>query len=263
MTYIALMSGGKDSVAMCDLLCKHNYPLDYILWIDTKLEFPIMYEYMEKVKKHFKEKYNREIITINADIDPYEFMERRIERTGAKLKGYKIGIFASPTGFCRWRDYGKYKPFKKWLKSNNIDEYKTYIGIALDEKHRANDPDALYPLITDFKMSEKDCLEYTKKIGLYNPLYDYFERTGCSICPLMSEKNKFIVYKYFPETWNKMKEVEQKFLKEQEQGEKIACTTFHYGKTLDELEKIFKLKNYEKNVIIPKQKENKFNIEEF
>ncbi|WP_026803606.1 phosphoadenosine phosphosulfate reductase domain-containing protein [Aliarcobacter lanthieri] len=51
--YIATISGGKDSVAMTDLLLKNGYPVDYILFYDTFLEFPIMYKYLEKVKKYF------------------------------------------------------------------------------------------------------------------------------------------------------------------------------------------------------------------
>ena len=50
LIYIAKLSGGKDSTAMCDLLLKNNYPLDFILFCDTLAEFDEMYVYLNKVK---------------------------------------------------------------------------------------------------------------------------------------------------------------------------------------------------------------------
>lgn len=44
-TYIATLSGGKDSAAMLDLLLRDKKPLDHIVFYDTLHEFAAMYEY--------------------------------------------------------------------------------------------------------------------------------------------------------------------------------------------------------------------------
>ena len=56
-TYIAMLSGGRDSTAMVDILLRDNEPLDYIIFSDTTLEFPEMYEYLKKFDKYIQEKY--------------------------------------------------------------------------------------------------------------------------------------------------------------------------------------------------------------
>lgn len=61
MKYIATISFGKDSTVMCDLLLKNGYPVDYIVFKDTLMEFPFMYEYKEKVCAYFRERYGKEV----------------------------------------------------------------------------------------------------------------------------------------------------------------------------------------------------------
>lgn len=61
MKHIATLSGGKDSTAMIDLLLRYKKPLDYIVFYDTLHEFGLMYEYIDKLSKYFKARYNKEI----------------------------------------------------------------------------------------------------------------------------------------------------------------------------------------------------------
>ena len=44
MQYIASFSGGKDSTAMVLMLLEKQEPLDRVVFIDTGLELPEMYE---------------------------------------------------------------------------------------------------------------------------------------------------------------------------------------------------------------------------
>lgn len=43
MKYIASCSFGKDSLAMILLLLELNYPLDYVVFYDTGMEFEAIY----------------------------------------------------------------------------------------------------------------------------------------------------------------------------------------------------------------------------
>ena len=49
--YVASLSGGKDSTAMVLRLIEEKWPLDLILFCDTGLEFPGMYEHVRKLEK--------------------------------------------------------------------------------------------------------------------------------------------------------------------------------------------------------------------
>lgn len=68
MTYIATLSGGKDSTVMVDMLLRHDRPLDYIVFKDTLHEFELMYRYVERLSKYFKSRYGKEIIVLMPEI---------------------------------------------------------------------------------------------------------------------------------------------------------------------------------------------------
>jgi len=236
--YVATISGGKDSVAMVDLLLKNNYPVDKIIFSDTGLEFDEMYEYLEKVKKYLKEKYDKEVITLtptkNRTFEKYIFEQITRGKRKSAIRG--LPLITLP---CFWARESKIVPMKKYLKQFEKEyEIYTYLGITTDEKHRIQkEENLIYPLIEYFNMSEKDCLEYTKKINLYNPLYDYFNRTGCSICPKQGVKNFKKIYQHFPKVWEKMKRIEKK-LKE---TDNVVNDSFQIKNSLEDLEKKWKL----------------------
>ncbi len=50
--YVVSLSGGKDSTAMLLKLIEGKRPIDYIIFCDTGLEFPRMYEHINKLEKY-------------------------------------------------------------------------------------------------------------------------------------------------------------------------------------------------------------------
>ena len=237
--HIATISFGKDSTVMCDLLLKNDYPVDYILFTDTLLEFPIMYEYKKKVSKYFMDRYGIEVITLKPDTTFEEWCFGRIDCVDAKLNGYVRGVpmvWAEP---CYWRREAKVKPQDKFIKSiSNGKEVKIYIGFTIDESHRRMKGDEfLYPLIDDFKMTETNCQEYLINQEMENPLYKFFTRTGCGVCPAQSDRAWFNVYENFKDTWEYMRGIEQKLSK----IEKVKNRTWFSGhRNINDMEKIFK-----------------------
>ena len=86
-----------------------------------------------------------------------------------------------------------------------------------------------------------------------NPLYEFFERTGCAMCPFMSDRAYYVLYKKFPEEWQYMKKLEQKLL---------AMTNVMNPKwddkyTMEDREIIFRSKDYKYTVEAPKSCECK------
>ena len=56
---VVQFSGGKDSTAMLLHMIELNMPIDEIIFCDTGLEFPEMYEHIEKVEKYIGRKITR------------------------------------------------------------------------------------------------------------------------------------------------------------------------------------------------------------
>ncbi len=63
--YVVSLSGGKDSTAMLLRLIAENRPIDYIIFCDTGLEFPQMYEHIDKLEKYI----GRPIIRLKPEHD--------------------------------------------------------------------------------------------------------------------------------------------------------------------------------------------------
>ena len=244
-TYIATISGGKDSVTMCDLLLKNGYPVDYIIFNDTLAEFEDMYIYLEKVKEYFKNRYKKEITVLKPNKTPEEHIFGKIKREDAKRVGFIRGVFNPLVGFCEWRKIAKITPTEKFLTSNKIKKYKLYIGFTIDETSRANREDGkfIYPLIDYFNMSETNCQEYLIKQDMENPLYRDFTRTGCSFCPAGSKKHRYNLYKNHNKVWEYMKKIENVLDSKEKQGERVIQKYWYSDGSMTDMEKIFKEKD--------------------
>ena len=241
MTHIATLSGGKDSTAMVDMLLRCGRPLDYIIFKDTLHEFELMYRYVERLSEYFKARYGKEVITLKPEISFEDSVFGKISK--GENEGLIRGLPAPQSmGFCTWRRESKTRPFERWLKEQNIKEYKIYIGYTTSEIHRKMAGDEfLYPLIDDFAMSEIDCAAYLKEREMENPLYRYFTRTGCNFCPAQSDRSFFQVWKHFPKDWEYMKQIEAKLFQLEKQGERVQNKYwFSRQRTCEDMEKEFK-----------------------
>ena len=57
--HVVSFSGGKDSTAMLLHMIELNMPIDDIIFVDTSIEFPAMYEHIDKVEKYIGRKRTR------------------------------------------------------------------------------------------------------------------------------------------------------------------------------------------------------------
>jgi 3'-phosphoadenosine 5'-phosphosulfate sulfotransferase (PAPS reductase)/FAD synthetase len=242
MTYISLLSGGQDSTAMTLRLLEFGYPVDYIVFSDTLLEFDEMYEYIDKLDDFFQRKYGKKIIRLKPekDFEHWTF--------GEVTRGEKEGMIRGTPKVllpCFWRRESKVVPFEKWLKENNIVEHIKYIGYTFTELERAKgieENDIVAPLI-DWKWAEKDVQKYLKDNMMENKLYQHFSRTGCSICPKQRLDDKYMVWKYYKKEWDYMVDVERRLKMARElKGEKH-IPAWHDLYFVDQIEKMFKKKD--------------------
>lgn len=203
--YIVSFSGGKDSTCMLLKLVELGDRIDEIIFLDTGVEFPEMYEHIKKVEEYI----GRPITKLKSD-KTFEYYMLHHERTIGKNKGRKGYSWSDfKNRWCTY--YLKTQVLDKYLSKYNDKKIIQYVGIAYDEKERAkSDYHIYYPLI-QWEMTEKECLEYCYKKGFdWGGLYQKFHRLSCWCCPLKSLKELRILYNDFPELWNKMLEWDSK-----------------------------------------------------
>lgn len=201
--HIVQFSGGKDSTCMLLIMLERNMSIDDIIFCDTGMEFPSMYEHIDRVEQYIGRKITR--------LKPphsfvYYFAE--YEKTRGKNKG-ECG-YGWPRMWARWcTRVLKQEPTKRYLKS--VGYYIQYIGIAADEpKRHVNIPkNTVHPLY-DWGITESIALQYCYENGFdWGGLYERFNRTSCWCCPLQRMGDLRNLRKYYPELWEKLLKMDE------------------------------------------------------
>lgn len=198
MKHIVQFSGGKDSTAMLLMMLERGMPIDDIIFCDTGMEFPEMYEHITKVEKSI----SRPITRLKP---PYDFLYYFAyhEKTRGKNKG-KRG-YGWPRMWVRWCT----RIFKTELTAkylHNCGDYTLYIGIAYDEpkRHKNIKPNMAHPLF-DWGITEKMALRYCYDHGFdWDGLYERFSRVSCWCCPLQRLDALRTLRKYYPNLWRSL-----------------------------------------------------------
>lgn len=201
--HIVNLSGGKDSTAMLLLMLERGIRVDRIIFADVgeNAERPEMYEYIDKVEQFI----HRPIERIKSEKWTWDklFFQKYTSKSKhvGKIHGFR---YCPTTGqMCGYREPLKTRPLKRAGGSDNV----IYIGIAIDEAHRAvrklyknTKNQYRFPLIR-FKMTEADCIKYLKERDLHNPLYGIYSRLGCIACGKQSMQSLRVTYKHRPHEW--------------------------------------------------------------
>lgn len=175
MINVLSMGGGVNTTA---LLIKDIDIYDKVVFADTGDEHPRTYQYIEDYLKPYAG--NKWVTVRNDKYDSlYDFCKKTNQ---------------VPIRRWRWctKDF-KIRPIRKYyrsvLKATKQNPVIQYIGIALDESHRANfshlEPKYIkseYPLL-DYKMTRRDCLMYIQKHGWPEPA-----KSGCYYCPFATNR---------------------------------------------------------------------------
>ena len=201
MRYIASVSFGKDSLAMLLNLIEKKYQLDEVIFYDTGMEFKAIYDIRDKVRILLKDldiKYTE----LKPEIP---FIDKMLNIEVHKRDGSIQFGYGLCGGRCRWGTTEKNKIIERYLKENYGQDYKEYIGIAYDEMTRIEkerNKHKLLPLV-DWKMTEKNCLEYCYSKGFYWEengirLYDVLDRVSCWCCGNKNKKELENMRLYLP-----------------------------------------------------------------
>jgi len=201
-------SGGKDSTAMLLRLIEIGEKIDKIMFADTTLEFPEMYEWIKKIKLLINRK-----ITVVKSVKSFDEWFYGIPKNGKAGKRGLIRGFPLKAYPCYWAREAKVRPMEKEQGKGNI----IYLGYVINEKSRNRQKiiknyqegikkeGHIYPLV-DWGWTEQDCVNYLEQKGLKHPLIDRFKRTGCWLCPKQSKLSLKNLYLYYPKLWKKLKQ---------------------------------------------------------
>lgn len=212
--YVAVsFSGGKDSTAMLLHMIETGEHIDEVITVDTGMEFPSMYEHLGKIGE-LLQSLGIKYTTLRAEHSfEYYMFEHEIN---SKKYGLHKG-HGWPTPVIRW--------CTGWLKRDVLNAHlsqirKEYnliqcIGLASDEVSRLErennkSKSHRHPLV-EWGWTEKDCLEYCYDHGYdWGGLYQIFKRVSCWCCPLQSINELRNLWKYFPELFDKLEEMENR-----------------------------------------------------
>lgn len=228
MKYIASVSFGKDSLAMLLLLIEKGYKLDEVIFYDTGMEFQAIYRIRDKVKE-ILENLGIKYTELKPEI-PFEEKMLNItvhKRNGKIQKGY--GVCG---GRCRWGTSDKYRIIGKYLKGQYGKDYREYIGIAADEIERIKKERTIHKLLplVDWKMTEKDCLNYCYEKGFFweengIKLYDILDRVSCWCCGFKNKPELDNMLKYLPDYYLKRIKLFKKIKKNNKKGSIVVKQT--------------------------------------
>ena len=186
------------------MMLERSMPVDEILFCDTGIEFPAMYEHLNRVEQYT----GRKITRLKAKHDFYWWFW-----CNQKVKGKMAGQFGmSWPGFkSRWCT----KRLKTQVTANYLQsagEYIQYIGIAADEpKRHRNMPENVRHPLYDWGITEAQALQYCKGKGFdFGGLYDRFKRLGCYCCPLQKISELRKIRRYYPELWSEIQRLDKK-----------------------------------------------------
>ena len=236
MKYVASLSCGKDSLAMVLRLMEENRPLDFCVMYDTEMEFKSIYNNLEKVKPVL-EKYGCQTVVLKPDTSfLYDMLIRPVNQ-GKPTEHYGYDWCG---GCARWRTAQKTGAINAFL--TGLGDYYQYVGIAYDEPKRIGYRNGkTYPLV-EWKMTERDCLEYCYSHGWnwneatpktesgYIDLYSILDRVSCWCCCNKNLKELRNIYHYLPDYWAMLKGMQSR----------IDRPFRRDGKTIFDLEERFK-----------------------
>ncbi|KPI02837.1 hypothetical protein OK074_4987 [Actinobacteria bacterium OK074] len=208
---ILSLGAGVQSTALIALSAEGKLPrLDYAIFADTGWEPKAVYRHLDRIEREVAEPAGIPILRVssgnirNDALDPgHRF---------ASMPLYVLNRDGRP-GMTRRQCTDEYKirPIKKQVRQllgyphpRRVPKgtfVEQWVGISVDEFHRAKDADVAYmrnrhPLITDLDWSRADCIRYLTSLGLADT-----PKSSCLGCPFHGNAQWRHIRDNSPEEW--------------------------------------------------------------
>lgn len=202
MQHIAMISHGKDSLAMLEAIKILGYPLDRIITVDIwatqdiRGELPEMVEFKERADKKIFDRYGVKVEHWKSLLSFEDQFYTEIQ------DGVHAGdIYGFPEIIHSWcNDRLKMRPLGMLRNICGV----RYLGIASDEYKRIarqeGKEDVILPLV-EIGWTEEDCYKFCESQGLLAPNYTNSFRDGCWFCPKQPIHQLRLLRKKHPDLW--------------------------------------------------------------
>ena len=214
------LSGGKDSTAMLLLMIERGMPIDLVLSADTGMEFPEMYEHLQKVDDYLFRERGLHITTLR---HPHGFewlmFEEEKQKPSSLENRLRLGVPPYGNGWprikVRWCT-GQLKTHLISKETNRLKKEKNalhYVGIAADEAWRCKqDKNKRYPLV-EWGITEAEALQACYDRGFdFGGLYEIYHRASCWCCPFQRIGALRNMRKHHPELWARLLDMDKRAL---------------------------------------------------
>ena len=209
------LSGGKDSTAMLLLMIERGMPIDLVLYADTGMEFPEMYEHIAKLDAYL---YAQRGIHITVLRHPKGFEYLMFDEPKTKPSSIenriRLGVPLFGNGWPGIRVRWCTGALKTKLINKEVKRLKGelgaihYIGIAADEAWRCKGEE--YPLV-DWGITEAQALQICYDRGYdFGGLYEIYHRASCWCCPFQRIDELRKLRKHHPELWQKLRNLDRR-----------------------------------------------------
>ncbi len=219
MKHIVSWSGGKDSTATIILAHENGLPIDLIIislvWFDRNRQ--IYGEYPEHIKWIFEyaiplfESWGYNVEIVSSEKDYMREFYRTVEKSKVTDRVGKRCDF--PLGGMCYMNHNKVRPIEKRLRQlAKGEDYKEYVGIAIDEPkrlERLHEKQGKISLLEKYGYTEIMAREKCEQYGLLSPIYNISYRGGCWFCPNQRILSLAYLKTNHPELWNELEQLSQ------------------------------------------------------
>ena len=155
------------------MMLEKGEQIDDVVFFDWGMEFPQMYEHLEKLEAYIKRP-----ITRLYPLHSFDFYQNEYVLVKGKRRG-QVG-YGLPHAKARWCTGIKRDVIKKYVGRHTVQ----CIGYCFQERRRATYPDHhRYPLL-EWGVHSVVALEYCKSKGFdWGGLYKIYPRVSCMCCP--------------------------------------------------------------------------------
>ena len=197
------------------LMLERDMPIDAVITADTGMEFPEMYEHLDRLDEHlFHERgIHMTVLRHPKGFEWLMFEEPKQKPRTIQLR-QQMGVPLYGNGWpgirVRWCT-GQLKTHLINREVNRLKgEYNAqhYVGIAADEPKRIKNEH--YPL-AEWGITEKEALKICYDRGFdWGGLYEIYHRCSCWCCPFQRIDELRKLRQHHPELWERLQEMDKR-----------------------------------------------------
>lgn len=197
------------------LMLERDMPIDAVLTADTGMEFPEMYEHIQKLDALLYRERGIHITTLRHPQGFEYLMFEQPKQKQISIENRKrLGVSLCGNGWPGLRVRWCTGLLKTHLINKEVNRLKGkynafhYIGIAADEPKRIKGEQ--YPLV-EWSITEADALQICYDRGFdWGGLYEIYHRCSCWCCPFQRIDELRKLRHHHPELWERLRELDQR-----------------------------------------------------